>query len=307
MKKTIPNISKQSSRSIQSYLHFITLEKGLSENTKLSYYHDLKAFAEFLAESSIDSLVSANHEDISKFLSFLNDIGIGASSRSRYLSSIKGFYKYLFSTGRIDRDISENIELPRARRPLPDTLSIAEVINIISQPDTNKPAGIRDRAILETLYACGLRVSELITLKQRDILFDAEIIRVFGKGAKERFVPIGGAAIKWITEYRNRARTLFVKNHTEGDILFLNQRGNGLSRMFIWKLVDKSAKSAGLDKHAHPHMLRHSFATHLLEGGADLRAVQEMLGHSDISTTQIYTHIDKEYIKEVHKTFHPRA
>ncbi len=294
-------------RNIHSYLHFITLEKGLSDNTKQSYFHDLKSYAEFLNESGLASFDKAKHDDISRFLSLLNDMGIAPSSRARYLSSIKGFYKYLFSLGRIECDISENIDLPKARRTLPETLSIAEVTSIISQPNTGKPAGIRDRAILETLYACGLRVSELINLKQRDILIDAEIIRVFGKGAKERFVPIGKSAIEWIAEYRNRARTIFVKSHTEGDILFLNQRGKGLSRMFIWKLVDKSAKSAGLDKHAHPHMLRHSFATHLLEGGADLRAVQEMLGHSDIATTQIYTHIDKEYIKEVHKTFHPRA
>ncbi|MDP2362460.1 MAG: tyrosine-type recombinase/integrase, partial [Ignavibacteria bacterium] len=175
------------------------------------------------------------------------------------------------------------------------------------QPDTTKPMGIRDRAILEVMYASGLRVSEVINLKQRNILADAEIIRVFGKGSKERIVPIGTSALEWLELYRQKARVLFIKAKPTDDVLFLNQRGAKLSRMGIWKIVDFAARKAEIGTKVHPHTFRHSFATHLLEGGADLRAVQEMLGHSDISTTQIYTHLDRDYIKEVHRTFHPRG
>ncbi|TAL70178.1 MAG: site-specific tyrosine recombinase XerD [Bacteroidetes bacterium] len=294
-------------RELNQFIQFISLEKGLSDNTKMSYKHDLKQFAEFLSSKSILNFTNAVPQNVSDFLQLLDDIGLSVTSRSRYLSSIRMLYKYLFSSGITDKNITDVIDLPKTSRKLPDTLTIEDINNILEQPDTNKPAGIRDRAILETLYACGLRVSELCNLKQRDVISEAEIVRVFGKGSKERIVPIGNSALKWITEYIKKARHLFIKKSDTDDILFLNQRGSKLSRMSIWKLLDISARAAEINVHVHPHMLRHSFATHLLEGGADLRAVQEMLGHSDISTTQIYTHLDRDYIKEVHKTFHPRG
>jgi integrase/recombinase XerD len=207
----------------------------------------------------------------------------------------------------LDSNPAENIDIPKSSKKLPETLTINDVNKILEQPDTSKPAGVRDRAILELLYACGLRVSELCTLRIKDIIVEAEIIRVFGKGSKERIVPIGSSALDWINQYLLKVRHLFVKRGKTEDILFLNQRGTQLSRMSIWKLVQSSARKAEIQIHVHPHIFRHSFATHLLEGGADLRAVQEMLGHSDISTTQIYTHLDNDYIKEVHKTYHPRG
>jgi len=288
-------------------LLYLSLEKGLSQNTISAYRNDLSTFSDFLISKGIENYIISNQELITEFFVLLTEIGLNPTSRMRYLSSIKSLYKYFLTIGKSDFDPSETIELPKVSRKLPATLSIEEIKCIIEQPDVSSPAGIRDRAILETLYACGLRVSELINLKQRDILFDAEIVRVFGKGSKERIVPIGKSALKWINIYKKKARVRFLKLATTGDILFLNQRGSQLSRMTIWKIVNKATNDAGIEKEVHPHTFRHSFATHLLEGGADLRAVQEMLGHSDISTTQIYTHLDNDYIKEVHRTFHPRG
>jgi integrase/recombinase XerD len=305
MKKN--KFSKNYSKEAKDFKRYLLLERGLSENTSESYLNDLKSFAEYLEKEYINSFSSAREQNLTSFLYELNEMGISAKSRSRYISSLRTFYKKLQSDKKIEVNIAQEIALPKAQRKLPDTLTYFDVEAMLDQPNTDKPAGIRDRAILELLYACGLRVSELLELRQRDIIREAEVIRVFGKGSKERIVPIGASALEWIGIYQKKARSLFLKSKPSDDILFLNQRGSGLSRMFIWKLVSKSAKDARLEVHVHPHMLRHSFATHLLEGGADLRAVQEMLGHSDISTTQIYTHLDKEFIKEVHKTFHPRA
>jgi integrase/recombinase XerD len=191
-------------------------------------------------------------------------------------------------------------------RKLPEVLTQDEVFNLLEQPDISEPLGIRDRALLETMYATGIRVSELINLKQGNILFDIEVVRIFGKGSKERIVPIGKIALKWIKKYQLEVRPRLSRGNSR-DILFLNRFGRKLTRMSIWNIVRKYADMAGIKKEVHPHTLRHSFATHLLEGGADLRAVQEMLGHSNIATTQIYTHIDREFLKEVHRLYHPRA
>lgn len=294
-------------RELKSFEHYISLEKGLSENTRISYFNDLSRLAEFLIDKNKLKFSDVSESDIVEFLILLAELGIGASSRSRYLSSIRGLCKYMLSIGKISKDVSENIDMPKSRRKLPEVMSYEQICKMLEIPDLKKLSGIRDRAILETLYGCGLRVSELINLKQRDVLADGGIVRVFGKGSKERIVPIGSEALNWIEEYRMKARTIFVKQGISGDILFLNQRGAMLSRMAIWKLIDKCALKADIGIHAHPHLFRHSFATHLLEGGAGLRAVQEMLGHADISTTQIYTHLDRDFIKEVHKTFHPRS
>lgn len=288
-------------------MQYLYLEKGLSQNTISAYQNDLSTYCDFLISKGIDNYLIANQEIISEFFVLLEEIGLSPISRMRYLSSIKSLYKYFLIIGKSVFDPSETIEVPKISRKLPSTLTIEEVQRIIEQPDVSKPAGIRDRAILETLYACGLRVSELINLKQKDIIAESEIIRVFGKGSKERIVPIGKSALKWINTYKKKVRIRFLKFSDAADILFLNQRGSKLSRMTIWKIVNKATEDAKIKKEVHPHTFRHSFATHLLEGGADLRAVQEMLGHSDISTTQIYTHLDSDYIKEVHRTFHPRG
>ncbi|MBM2813413.1 MAG: Tyrosine recombinase XerC [Ignavibacteria bacterium] len=300
-------LPKDFTREISNFLHYLELEKGLSQNTKISYKQDLMRYAEFLNSLNILKFSLSSQSDISEFLSLLSKLGLSTSSRTRYLSSIRNFHKFLLSTGKSNRDPSEAVDLPKPSRKLPDTLSIEEINKIIEQPDISKPSGVRDRAILETLYACGLRVSELTGLKQRDLLFDAEIIRVFGKGSKERIVPIGHSAMDWLRNYIVSVRHIFAKGTVSEDALFLSQKGKQLTRMAIWKFVDAYSRMANPNRKIHPHIFRHSFATHLLEGGADLRAVQEMLGHSDISTTQIYTHIDRDYIKEVHRTFHPRA
>src|SRR3989339_375152 len=234
-------LTKEIQREINQFIQFISLEKGLSDNTRMSYGHDLKQYAEFLNSKKINSFSKAETGNINEFMQVLDELGLSVPSRSRYLSSIRSLYKFLFSSGIADKNITDVIDLPKASRKLPDTLTIEDINNILEQLDTNK------------------------------------------------------------------ARHLFIKKSDTDDILFLNQRCTKLSRMSIWKILDYSARHAKINVHVHPHMLRHSFATHLLEGGADLRAVQEMLGHSDISTTQIYTHLDRDYIKEVHKTFHPRG
>ncbi len=300
-------LPKTLSRHLYQFIHYIALEKGLSDNTKNSYEHDLLCFSEFLQTQNISKFSNVKTKNITDFLNELSDLGLSATTRSRYLSAIRGLFKFLYANGETENDISELVELPKSRRKLPDTLSVDDINKILEQPDISDRAGIRDRAILETFYGCGLRVSELINLKQRNIIFDAEIVRVLGKGSKERIVPIGSSALRWIEEYRKKVRPVFNKKADAQDVLFLNQRGSSLSRMGIWKIVEKYTNLAGLNVKVHPHMFRHSFATHLLEGGADLRAVQEMLGHADISTTQIYTHLDRDYIKEVHKSFHPRG
>lgn len=294
-------------RDLKNYLDYASLEKGLSENTRESYRNDLSRYCEFLESRGIESFGAVESGDVSDFIVELAELGLGTSTGSRYLSSVRGLHKFLFSSGKTAGNPAEKVDMPKLKKSLPETLEIDEVFRLIEQPDLEKISGIRDRAILETLYACGLRVSEVLALKKRDVLAESGLIRVFGKGSKERIVPIGKSALKSIAQYLKLARPLLFKGDISEEALFLNQRGKPLSRMYVWKLVDKSAREAGIDKNVHPHTLRHSFATHLIEGGADLRAVQEMLGHSDISTTQIYTHIDSEFIKEAHRRFHPRG
>lgn len=292
-------------QEIDSFVSFLKFEKGLSDNSLSSYKLDLDKYTKYLKANSIDSIDKVSYELLSDYFAQLFDLGLESSSISRYLSAIRGLHSFLFNEKMISENISDIIELPKQTRKLPDVLSYEEIKLLLATIDTRKPAGIRDKAIVEVLYACGLRVSELINLKQRDVIAEMEIVRVFGKGSKERYVPIGSSALANIDTYKKEARIHFVKSMETGDILFLNQRGKPLTRAYIWKMLKETAAIAGIKKSIHPHTLRHSFATHLIEGGADLRAVQEMLGHSDISTTQIYTHIDSAYIKEVHKLFHP--
>jgi len=293
--------------TFQRYLQFLMIEKNLSENSLESYSMDLARYSQFLKGLGIQSLVEIQLSTIEKFLLALYEIGLTATSISRNISSIRGYHRYLFSEGIVKSDPTELVDSIKTPKKLPEVLSINEIEKILNAADPNDPIGLRDRTILETLYATGIRVSELCKMKQSQLFFDIEFIRVFGKGSKERIVPIGESAMKFIQKYQNSTRINHAKKGKSEDYLFLNQRGTGLTRMSIWNLVQYYSTIAGITKEISPHTFRHSFATHLLEGGADLRAVQEMLGHSDISTTQIYTHIDREYLMEVHKTFHPRS
>ena len=294
-------------RDVHQFIQYLRLERGLAETSIAAYTHDVTTFAAFLASKEMTTFAAVSLADARAFFVVLADAGIAPSSRARYLSSIKHLYRYLVGIGRSTIDITEAIDQPRGGRRLPDALSVEDMTALLTSIDASTPYGVRDRAMLETMYACGLRVSETIGLRQRDVLADVELVRVYGKGSKERLVPIGQSALDWIHRYRTEARGRLIRTADTDDILFLNHRGKGLSRMGLWKIITTAASTAGLSQHVHPHMFRHSFATHLLEGGADLRAVQEMLGHSDISTTQIYTHVDRAYIKEVHTLFHPRS
>lgn len=294
-------------RDIAQFLQYVRLERGLASATLHAYEHDTQQYAQFLHHSGKESFAHATLVDVRSYFENLNHAGLAPSSRARYLASIRHLHRFLVSSGRIERDVTEAIELPRSGRHLPDCLNAEEMSSFLNAFDDSSAGMIRNRALFETMYACGLRVSEVISLRQRDILADLEIIRVFGKGSKERLVPIGSPALQWVERYQSVARGSFIRTAETDDILFLNVRGKGLSRMSVWKFIQDGCQRAGIGKHVHPHMFRHSFATHLLEGGADLRAVQEMLGHADIATTQIYTHIDREYVKEVHTLFHPRG
>lgn len=305
-----PNINNLKNQEFKKYLtsfiRFITLEKGLADNSIQSYQSDLISYFEYLEYLGISKLSEILYENISGFIVSLKEKSFAEKTRARYLSSIRSFHTYLVINKVIKYNPTDKIELPKFTRTLPDVLSYEEVVSIIEQPNNENTLGIRDKAILEIMYACGLRVSEVTALTLRDIIVDAEIIRVIGKGSKERLVPIGKSALDAISHYLRNSRHRLINSGSQ-DFLFLNYTGKSLSRMSIWKMITKYTMLAGIDKHVHPHTFRHSFATHLLEGGADLRAVQEMLGHSDISTTQIYTHLDTDFIQEVHRTFHPRA
>ncbi len=292
---------------LKEYLNILKLEKNLSENTVSSYSSDISSLIKFLEPYDISDPSQISYNQIASFFRSLKNLGLSSSSSSRYYSSIKGFFKYLFANNYIKENPVEKLAAPKLSKRLPEVLSIPEVDKILSKPDTGDKLGLRDKALLELLYACGTRVSEMINLQLSDLFFQEEIIRVFGKGSKERLVPIGSSAIRWVNTYLKNSRTLLEKKMKSGNYLFLNNRGTKLSRMGAWKIIDRYAREAKIMKAVHPHTFRHSFATHLLEGGADLRAVQEMLGHADISTTQIYTHIDREYIKQVHRDCHPRG
>ncbi|MCX6122908.1 MAG: site-specific tyrosine recombinase XerD [Ignavibacteriales bacterium] len=294
-------------RQIRNYLDFLRLEKNLSRNTLTSYKFDFTKYRGFLITIGIQTASDVSEEHISKFLAVLHREKLSPRSVARTLSTIRGFHRYLLGEEEVRDDPTQIIDSPKQEKNLPDVLNIFEVDEILKQPDTSHRLGIRDRAMLETLYATGIRVSELVNLKQSNLMIEDGLVLVYGKGSKERLVPIGRSARQWIEEYQKQSRVHLVKTGTSQDVLFLNVRGTKLTRDMIRKLVEKYSLAAGIGKKVHPHTFRHSFATHLLEGGADLRAVQEMLGHADISTTQIYTHIDREYLKEVHRTFHPRG
>jgi integrase/recombinase XerD len=303
----LPVNSKRLNIFFKEYLSILKLEKNLSDNTVASYGNDINSFLQFVETRRIDDPSNIKHYHIADFFKSLKELGLAGSSAARYYSSIKGFFNYLFISKYITENPLEKVSSPKLAKNLPSVLSVQEMDLILSKPDINDKLGLRDKAVLELLYACGTRVSELINIKISDLFFDDDVIRVFGKGSKERIIPIGRSAVNWTNKYLKGSRVLLMKKSKSENYLFLNNRGTKLSRMGVWKIVDRYVKEAGIEKEVHPHTFRHSFATHLLEGGADLRAVQEMLGHADISTTQIYTHIDRDYIKQVHKEFHPRG
>ena len=295
------------------FTDYLRVEKSLSENTISAYKADLEKFFEYAENVKlIRGIKNITEDTITDFLNFLNGSlnktgnKFSAKSVSRFISSLRTFFKYLESENLTDINPLENIETPRIPRLLPEVLSIEEIEKLLSVQDINDKLELRDKAILETMYASGLRVSETINLEISNIFFEEGFIRVFGKGSKERIVPVGNTALKFITKYIKESRSL-LKNSRSFNFLFLNFRGSKLSRMGILDIIKKYCLRAGIRKSTHPHTLRHSFATHLLQGGADIRIIQEMLGHQDISTTQIYTHVDKDYLIEVHKSLHPRA
>lgn len=292
---------------INEYLAHLKIEKNLSENSISSYKNDLLKFIMHLEEISVSDLNSVSTKIITEYFEIQRKAELSGRTTSRYLSALKGFFTYLENHSYIQKNPTEILSTKSKPRKLPAVLTVNEVDKILSKPDVTDTLGLRDKGILEILYSSGLRVSETINLKISDLYFNNDVIRVLGKGSKQRIVPVGRSAIKWITEYLIKARPMLGKKMKSENIVFLNTRGTKISRMGMWKIVDRYVKEAGIIKNVHPHTFRHSFATHLLEGGADLRAVQEMLGHADISTTQIYTHIDRDFIKQVHRDFHPRG
>lgn len=295
----------------RSYFRFLQLEKSLAGNSIEAYEHDIDRYSGFLESEGIGSFDSVTEEHISTFIRLLRGTGLSPKSIARNISAVKGLHKFLIGEKKTRFDPTQNIDLPKKGKHLPDVLSFEEIDRILAAADPAAETATkfvwRDRAILETLYATGMRVSELTGLTQSNILEEQQLVRVFGKGSKERLVPIGEFALKWINEYKRRLRSALADGKRSNDAVFLNHRGGPISRVSVWQIVSEYTRRAGIKKEIHPHTFRHSFATHLLEGGADLRSVQEMLGHADISTTQIYTHIDREHLKQQHRQFHPRA
>lgn len=292
---------------ITEYLHFLSIERGLSENTRTSYQRDLKQYLAFLTEQGITEWQAVDRYLVVAFLGSLTEAGKASTTITRMISSLRRFHQFLRQERYTDHDPMQHIDSPKKAQRLPQTLSIAEVERLIAAPDTTTDLGIRDRAILEVMYATGLRVSELIGLKLGDIHLEMGLLQTVGKGDKERIVPLGDYAIHWLERYLAEVRPLMTKKTPNEPYLFVNNHGHGLSRQGIWKNLKHYVIKAEITKDVTPHTLRHSFATHLLENGADLRTVQELLGHADISTTQIYTHITKRRMTEVYKEFFPRA
>lgn len=290
----------------KGYKAWLRLEKSLSDNSVEAYLHDVEKLTSYL--QSVKQLVSPAEielKDLQEFVKWIGELGMTATSQARIISGIRAFYKYCLLEQISQADPSTLLEAPKTRRKLPDVLTFEEIENVISQIDQSTPEGGRNKAILETMYSCGLRVSEVVNLKISCLYLDVGFVRVIGKGDKERLVPIGGDAIKYIKLYKENIRIHQPQQNGFEDFLFLNKRGKGLTRVMIFYIIRDLAKKAGITKHMSPHTFRHSFATHLVEGGADLRAVQEMLGHESITTTEIYTHLDRDFLRDTLQRFHP--
>lgn len=292
----------------QGFKSFLALEKSLSPNSIEAYVHDVDKLIQFLEYKKYNLTpkeIELSH--LQDFLKWINELGLSAQSQARIISGIKGFYKYLLLENILNNDATTLLEAPKLGRKLPDTLSLEDINNIIDAIDLSSPEGQRNKAMLETLYSCGLRVSELVNLKISHLYFNDEFIKVTGKGDKERLVPIGSVAIKQINIYKDQIRCHQNIKKDHEDFLFLNRRGAKLTRVMVFTIIKQLAFKIKLKKHISPHTFRHSFATHLIEGGADLRAVQEMLGHESITTTEIYTHLDRDYLRQAIIQFHPRS
>ena len=289
----------------KGYKAWLQLEKSLADNSVEAYLHDIDKFTIFLLTTDIKSPDKVTLKELEHFVKWVAELGMTASSQARIISGLRSFYKYCLLEQITTTDPTVLLEAPKLKRLLPDTLSFEEIENIIAKIDLSTAEGGRNKAMLETLYSCGLRVSELVNLKISCLYLDVGFIRVIGKGDKERLVPIGSDAIKFINIYKNDIRVHIVIKKGQEDILFLNRRGSKLSRVMVFLILKALAKKAGIIKNISPHTFRHSFATHLVEGGADLRAVQEMLGHESITTTEIYTHLDREYLRDTLQQFHP--
>ncbi|XXM74108.1 site-specific tyrosine recombinase XerD [Lysinibacillus sphaericus] len=293
---------------IKDYMHFLIVEKGLAKNTIESYQRDLKNYSLYLANvEEISTFNEVTRVNIVQFLGHLKDQGKSSKTVARHVASIRSFHQFLLREKSTDQDPTVHIETPKTERNLPRILSIEEVEALLEAPEESTPLGMRDKAMLELLYATGIRVSELISLKMEDVHLTMGFVRCIGKGNKERIIPIGKTAMTVLEKYLESARLKLRSKKHKDEHLFLNHHGKGLTRQGFWKNLKTLAKKANIEKDLTPHTLRHSFATHLLENGADLRAVQEMLGHADISTTQIYTHVTKTRLKDVYSKFHPRA
>ena len=297
------NLSEQ----VEDYLRYSQVERGLSNNTITAYRQDLTSFIRFLQKENLTSWPT-QALDIDAFLAEQRDQKKAASSISRLITSLRKFYQWLVRQNIQKLNPMLEIDSPKKRRTLPVALTVNEVNNLLEQPDTKKNLGLRDRALLETLYATGIRVSELINLKFTDLHEELRLVKVFGKGSKERLIPISEVALTWIDSYKEKVRDpLILKIGKNTDFIFLNSRGSSLTRQAVWQIIKHYCKMAGIQKNVTPHTLRHTFATHLLENGADLRVVQEILGHSDISTTQIYTNLSQKHILQVYEKTHPRT
>ncbi len=285
---------------------WLQLEKSLSDNSVEAYLRDIEKLTDHLQqENNLKSPSEIKLKDLQKFIKQIAELGMTATSQARIISGIRSFYKYCQLENISTHDPTLLLEAPKLKRTLPDILSFEEIENIISQIDLSKPEGGRNKAILETMYSCGLRVSEVVNLKISQLYLDVGYIRVIGKGDKERLVPVGSSAKKYISIYKDSIRVHIDATPGNEDILFLNKRGSKLSRVMIFLIIKELVKKAGIKKNISPHTFRHSFATHLIEGGADLRAVQEMLGHESITTTEIYTHLDREFLRKTLEKFHP--
>ena len=291
---------------VDRFIAFLTIEKGLARNTIESYALDIARFLDFLKRNDIHTLSGIDTPVIIKHIIDLRESGLEPRSRARHLAALRGFFRYLVKEKVISNDPSRIIDIPKTGLHLPDVLTVEEITALMDAPDTKKHKGARDAAMIELTYAAGLRVSELVHLEMLHVHLEAGFIRVFGKGSKERIIPIGSYAKTKVETYINQARPLLLKNGVS-PYLFFAREGKPMTRQGFWKLLNKYARAAKIQKHLTPHTLRHSFATHLLEGGADLRSVQTMLGHADISTTQIYTHVTGKQLKMVHEKYHPRG
>jgi integrase/recombinase XerD len=290
-------------QSLSDYLDHLRVERGLTENTLEAYERDLRKLEEFAGKRE---LLSLGQRDLASFVGQLRERGLGPRSQARAIHAVRGYYRYGVREGLIDADPMENLKAPRAFRALPRYLTPKQVEDLLAAPDVAKPLGVRDRAILEVMYATGLRASEVIGLEAESVDMNLGIVRVFGKGRKERLVPLGRVARDWVERYLAESRGTLTKGR-RAPTLFVNHRGRPLSRMGLWGIVRRHALTAGVERTLTPHVLRHSFASHLLERGADLRSLQAMLGHADISTTQIYTHVTRERLRQLYDEFHPRA